>query len=68
MRQNHLLKPSVCLLDLEQNCMVIGMDDSFGYNPSLGINIISSSLVQTQLSEEPLFHLRNDFMSPLHNL
>jgi hypothetical protein len=36
------------------NCMVIGMDGSFGYNPSLGIHIISSSLVQTQLSEEPL--------------
>jgi hypothetical protein len=32
------------------NCMVIGMDGSFGYDPSLGINIISSSLVQTQLS------------------
>jgi hypothetical protein len=36
------------------NCMVIGMDGSFGYDPCLGINIISSSLVQTQLSEEPL--------------
>jgi hypothetical protein len=36
------------------NCMVIGMDGSFGYDPGLGINIISSSLVQTQLSEEPL--------------
>jgi hypothetical protein len=36
------------------NCMVISMDGSFGYNPGLGINIISSSLVQTQLSEEPL--------------
>jgi hypothetical protein len=29
------------------NCMVIGMDGRFGYDPSLGINIISSSLVQT---------------------
>jgi hypothetical protein len=36
------------------NCMVIGMDGSFGYDPGLGINIISSFLVQTQLSEEPL--------------
>jgi hypothetical protein len=36
------------------NCMVIGMDGSFGYDPGMGINIISSSLVQTQLSEEPL--------------
>jgi hypothetical protein len=35
-------------------CMVIGTDGSFGYDPGLGINIISSSLVQTQLSEEPL--------------
>jgi hypothetical protein len=34
--------------------MVIGMDGSFGYDPGLGINIISSYLVQTQLSEEPL--------------
>jgi hypothetical protein len=34
--------------------MAIGMDGSFGYNPGLGINIISSYLVQTQLSEEPL--------------
>jgi hypothetical protein len=29
------------------NCMVIGMDGSFGYDSGLGINIISSSLVQT---------------------
>jgi hypothetical protein len=36
------------------SCMVIGMDGSFGYDPGLGINIISSSQVQTQLSEEPL--------------
>jgi hypothetical protein len=36
------------------NCMVIGMDGSFGYDPVLGINIISSSLVQTYLSEKPL--------------
>jgi hypothetical protein len=36
------------------NCLVIGMDGSFGYDHGLGINIISSSLVQTQLSEEPL--------------
>jgi hypothetical protein len=36
------------------NCMVIGMDGSFGYDPGMGINIISSSLVKTQLSEEPL--------------
>jgi hypothetical protein len=36
------------------NCMVIGIDGSFGYDTGLGINIISSSLVQTQLSEEPL--------------
>jgi hypothetical protein len=36
------------------NCMVIGMDGSFRYDLGLGINIISSSLVQTQLSEEPL--------------
>jgi hypothetical protein len=36
------------------NCMVIGMDGSFGYDPGLGINIISSSLVRTLLSEEPL--------------
>jgi hypothetical protein len=36
------------------NCMAIGMDGSFGYDPSRGINIISSSLVQTQLSREPL--------------
>jgi hypothetical protein len=36
------------------NCMVIGMDGSFGYDPGLGINIISSSLVRTLFSEEPL--------------
>jgi hypothetical protein len=36
------------------NWLVIGMDGSFGYDPGLGINIISSSLVQTLLSEEPL--------------
>jgi hypothetical protein len=36
------------------NCAVIGTDGSIGYDPCLGINIISSSLVQTQLSEEPL--------------
>jgi hypothetical protein len=36
------------------NCLVIGMDGSFRYDHGLGINIISSSLVQTQLSEEPL--------------
>jgi hypothetical protein len=42
--------------------MVIGMDDSFGYDPGLGINIISSSLVQTQLSEEPL----SSSQKPLH--
>jgi hypothetical protein len=35
-------------------CMVIVMGGSFGYDPGLGINTISSSLVQTQLSEEPL--------------
>jgi hypothetical protein len=34
--------------------MVIGMDGSFGYDPHMGINIISSSIVQTQLFEEPL--------------
>jgi hypothetical protein len=39
------------------NCMVIGMDGSFGYDPGLGINIISSSLVQTQLSEEPIIFI-----------
>jgi hypothetical protein len=37
--------------------MVIGMDGSFGYDPGLGINIISSSLVQTQLSEEPIIFI-----------
>jgi hypothetical protein len=36
------------------NCMVIGMDGSFRYDLGLGINIISSSLVQTKLSEERL--------------
>jgi hypothetical protein len=36
------------------NYMVIGMDGSFGYDPGLEINIVSSSLVQTQLSEEPI--------------
>jgi hypothetical protein len=36
------------------NRLVIGMDDNFEYDPGLGINNISFSLVQTQLSEEPL--------------
>src|SRR6187551_3572083 len=34
-------------------CEVAGMDKEIGYDPSLGINIISSSLVQAQLPDEP---------------
>jgi hypothetical protein len=51
------------------NCMVIGMDGSFRYDPGLGINIISSSLVQTQLSEEPLSSSQKRFhVTPTQSL
>jgi hypothetical protein len=54
--------------------MVIGMDgsfryDSFRYNPSLGINIIPYSLVQTQLSEGPLPSSQERLhVTPTHSL
>jgi hypothetical protein len=51
------------------NCMVIGIDGSFGYDLGLGISIISSSLVQNQISEEPLSSSQKRFhVTPIQSL